>query len=50
MAERTGKRLADIIAAASGGKLSLEGLRDLTDADGPLVSAATSRITEGGDL
>jgi hypothetical protein len=50
MAERTGKRLADIIAAASGGQLSLEGLRDLTDADGPLVSAATSRITEGGDL
>jgi hypothetical protein len=44
LAEKTGKRLADIIAEASDGKLSLDGLRDLTDADVPFVSAATSRI------
>jgi hypothetical protein len=45
LAEKTGKRLADIIAEASDGKLSLDGLRDLTDADVPFVSAATSRMT-----
>jgi hypothetical protein len=50
MAEKTGRRLADIIAKASDGKLSLEGLRDLTDADVPVVSAATSRISNGGAL
>jgi hypothetical protein len=38
------KRLADIIGEASDGKLSLDGLRDLTDADVPFVSAATSRM------
>jgi hypothetical protein len=47
-AEKTGKRLADIIADASEGKLSLEGLRDLTDADVPLVSATMARISNGG--
>jgi len=47
-AEKTGKRLADIIVEASEGKLSLDNLRDLTDADVPLVSAATSRISTGG--
>jgi hypothetical protein len=47
LAEKTGKRLADIIAEASDGKLSLDGLRDLTDADVPFVSAATSRMKEG---
>ena len=31
------KRLADIIAEASDGKLSLDGLKSLTDADVPLV-------------
>jgi hypothetical protein len=45
LAERTGRRLADIIAEASEGKLSLDALRDLTDADVPLVSAAISRIS-----
>ncbi len=45
LAEKTGKRLADIIGEASDGKLSLDGLRDLTDADVPFVSAATSRMT-----
>jgi hypothetical protein len=49
MAEKTGKRLADIIVKASEGKLSLDGLRDLTDADVPLVSAVTSQILNGGD-
>src|SRR5438093_1528524 len=44
LAEKTGKRLADIIAEASDGKLSLDGLRDLTDADVTLVSVATSRM------
>ncbi len=49
VAEKTGKRLADIIADVSEGKLSLDGLRDLTDADVPLISAITSRILNGGD-
>jgi len=43
-ADRTGKRLAVVIVEASDGKLSLDGLRNLTDADVPLVSAATARI------
>ena len=50
MADKTGRRLADIIAEASEGKLSLEGLRDLTDADVPLVSATMARISNGGHL
>jgi hypothetical protein len=49
IAEKTGKRLADIIAEVSEGKLSLDGLRDLTDADVPLVSTVTSRILGGGN-
>jgi hypothetical protein len=49
IAAKTGKRLADIIAEASEGRLSLEGLRDLADADVPLVLAATSRLSNGGD-
>jgi hypothetical protein len=44
IADKTGRRLADIIAEASNGKLSLDNLRDLTDADVPLVSAAISRM------
>jgi hypothetical protein len=44
LAERTGKRLADVIAEASDGKLTLDGLRNLTDADVSVVSAATSRM------
>ncbi len=43
-ADKTRKRLADIIAEASDGKLSLDGLKSLTDADVPLVTAATARI------
>jgi hypothetical protein len=43
-AEKTGKRLADIIAESSDRKLSLDGLKDLTDADVPLVSAAMLRM------
>ena len=50
LAEKNGKRFADVIADASDGKLSLDGLRDLTDADVGLVSAATARMAEGGDL
>jgi len=50
MAEKTGRRVANIIADASEGKLSLEGLRDLTDADVTLVSAAMARISNGGSL
>jgi hypothetical protein len=50
LAEKNGKRFADVIAEASDGKLSLDGLRDLTDADVALVFAATSRMAEGGDL
>jgi hypothetical protein len=44
VADKTSKRLADIIAEASDGKLSLDGLKDLTDADITLVSAAMSRM------
>jgi hypothetical protein len=44
LTETTGKRLADVIAEASDGKLSLDGLRDLTDADVALVSATTARM------
>jgi hypothetical protein len=47
MADRTGRRLADIIADASEKKLSLEALRDLSDADVPLVSAAIARMGNG---
>lgn len=43
-AERTRKRLADVIAEASDGKLSLDGLKNLTDADVSLVVAATSQM------
>jgi hypothetical protein len=43
-AERTRKRLADVIAEASDGKLSLDGLKNLTDADVSLVAAAMSRM------
>jgi hypothetical protein len=50
LAEKNGKRFADVIAEASDGKLSLDGLRDLMDADVALVLAATSRMAEGGDL
>ena len=44
MADRTGKRLADVIADVSGGKLALDGLKNLTEADVPVVLAAISRI------
>jgi hypothetical protein len=44
MADRTGSRLADVIVDASGGKLALNELRNLTDADVPVVLAAISRI------
>ena len=43
-AERTRKRLADVIAEASDGKLSLDGLKNLTDADVSLVATAMSRM------
>jgi hypothetical protein len=43
-AERTRKRLAEVIAEASDGKLSLDGLKNLTDADVSLVAAAMSRM------
>jgi hypothetical protein len=44
MADKTGKRLADVITEASDGKLTLDGLKNLTDSDVPLVAAATSRM------
>jgi hypothetical protein len=43
MADRTGKRLADVISEASDGSLTLDGLKNLTDSDVPLVSAAIAR-------
>jgi hypothetical protein len=44
LAERTSKRLADVIAEASDGKVTLDGLKNLTDADVSVVSAVTSRM------
>lgn len=46
VAERTGKRLADVIAEASEGKLVLDGLSKLTDAEVAVVSAATARLRD----
>ncbi len=48
MAEKTGRRFADVIAAASDGKLSLDRLKDLTDADIPAVLEAIARMRNGG--
>ena len=48
-ADRSRKRLADIIAEASDGKLSLEELKNLTEADVALVTATIARIYGGGD-
>ena len=47
-ADRNRRRLGDVIAEASDGKLSLEELKNLTDADVVLVTAATERIGDGG--
>ena len=44
MADKTGKRLADVISDASDGRLTLDGLKNLTDSDVALVSAATARM------
>jgi hypothetical protein len=43
-ADRTRKRLADVIEQASVGTLTLGGLKDLTDANLPEVEAATARL------
>lgn len=43
-ADKTGKRLADVIAEASDGRLTLDGLKDLSDSDVPVVSSATARM------
>ena len=43
-ADRTRKRLADVIEQASVGTLTLEGLKDLTDANVSEVEAATARL------
>ena len=44
MADKTGKRLADVISEASDGRLTLDGVKNLTDSDVALVSAATARM------
>jgi hypothetical protein len=44
VADKTGKRLADVISEASDGRLTLDGLKSLTDSDVALVSAATARM------
>jgi hypothetical protein len=46
VAERTGKRLADVITEASEGKLALDGLSKLTDAEVAVVSSATARLRD----
>ncbi|MBX9601368.1 MAG: hypothetical protein K2X35_10195 [Bryobacteraceae bacterium] len=44
VAERDRKRLAEVIAEASGGRLSLDGLKDLSAGDLPAVEAAIQRL------
>jgi hypothetical protein len=44
MADKTGRRLAEVISEASEGRLTLDGLKNLTDSDVALVTAATSRM------
>lgn len=44
VADKNGKRLADVIAEASEGKLTLNELRNLTDADVAIVLAAATRL------
>jgi hypothetical protein len=44
MAEKTGKRLADVISEASDGRITMDGLKSLTDSDVAQVSAATARM------
>ena len=44
LADNTGKRLAEVISQASDGRLTLDGLKNLTDSDVALVSAATARM------
>ena len=44
VAEKTGKRLADVISEASDGEITLAGLKSLTDSDVPLVARATARV------
>ncbi|HVZ18925.1 MAG TPA: Rad52/Rad22 family DNA repair protein [Terriglobales bacterium] len=46
VAEKTGRRLADVIAEASEGKLALDGLSKLTDAEVAVVSSATARLRD----
>ncbi|MFN9431735.1 MAG: hypothetical protein ACK6DX_16520, partial [Acidobacteriota bacterium] len=43
-ADRTRKRLADVIEEATIGTLTLESLKDLTDANLPIVEAAIARL------
>ena len=43
-ADRTRKRLADVIEEATVGTLTLESLKDLTDANLPIVEAAIARL------
>lgn len=47
-ADRNRRRLADVIAEASDGKLLLGELKNLTDSDVAVVTAATERIGVGG--
>ena len=44
MADKTGKRLADVISEASDGRLTLDNLKNLTDSDVAVVSAATAKL------
>lgn len=44
MADKTGKRLADVISEASDGRLTLDSLKNLTDSDVAIVSAATAQM------
>jgi hypothetical protein len=46
VADMTRRRLADVIEEASVGKLSLDELKNLTDANVPEVEAATARLHE----
>lgn len=45
-ANAKGSRLSDVIAEASGGKLSLDGLKNLTQSDVPTVESATRQLAQ----
>lgn len=46
VADACGRRLADVISDASGGKVSLDSLKSLTDSDAPTVESAIQQLRQ----